>query len=324
MRRTSRTNRAARPKEPTTAAEGLLLVDKPAGVSSHDVVAVARRALREKRIGHAGTLDPFATGLLILLLGRATRLMRYVHDEPKIYDAMVSFGAETDTEDPGGAVVREAVLPSRDALVGAASQFVGTFQQTPPTYSAKHIDGERSYDRARAGRAVVPAPVTVTVHECTLDAFEESGGGVARCRMRISCAGGTYVRSIARDLARAVSSAAHLTELRRVSAGAFHVDRANSLAAVQAGAVEIESPLAALAGYDTDELSEDEIAKVTRGMDITARGGAAHVALTDPHAGDSSGALVAFAERVTTAAGPRWQPRVVMRDAAPAPVRGDE
>ena len=172
--------RSPRLKEPTTAADGLLLVDKPAGVSSHDVVAVARRSLREKRIGHAGTLDPFATGLLILLIGRATRLMRYVHDEPKVYDAVVRFGAETDTEDPLGVVVREAALPSRSALEHAARAFIGTLQQVPPVYSAKHIDGERSYDLARGGRAVAPVPVTVTVHECTLAAFEGSDAAVTQ------------------------------------------------------------------------------------------------------------------------------------------------
>jgi tRNA pseudouridine55 synthase len=315
---TRRTRRAACPKDPTTAAEGLLLVDKPAGVSSHDVVAVARRALREKRIGHAGTLDPFATGLLILLLGRATRLMRYVHDEPKRYEAVIAFGAETDTEDPDGAIVREAALPSRSALADAARKFIGTFEQSPPAYSAKHVDGERSYDLARSGRAVALAPVTVTVHACTLDTFEETGGGVARCRMRVSCAGGTYVRSLARDLARAVESAAHLTALRRVSAGAFTVARAHSLAAVQSGGVTVEPPLAALDGYPTVELTAEEIAKVTRGLDIAARADGAqgaHVALVDPLAADSSRVLVAFAERVTAAAGDRWQPRVVMRDA---------
>jgi tRNA pseudouridine55 synthase len=311
---------AARPKGPTTAAEGLLLVDKPAGVSSHDVVAVARRALREKRIGHAGTLDPFATGLLILLLGRATRLMRYVHDEPKIYEATVSFGAETDTEYPDGAVVREAALPSRRALESAAHAFAGTFQQVPPAYSAKHIGGERSYDVARSGRAVAPAPVAVTVHECTLDSFEEHDGAVARCRMRVSCAGGTYVRSLARDLARGAASAAHLTALRRVSAGAFRADRANSLAAVQEGDVRVEPALAALDGYMREELSVDGIARIAHGMDVAALAqspgaGAAYGALVDPLATDPSRALVAFAERVSLPDGDRWQPRVVMRDA---------
>ena len=130
----------------------------------------------------------------ILLLGRATRLMRYVHDEPKVYEAVVKFGAETDTEDPHGAVVREAALPSRgDRSRRAARAFVGTIEQVPPAFSAKQVDGERSYDLARAGRAVPLAPVSVTVHECTLSAFEEtqavSPGAHARVvRRRHVCA----------------------------------------------------------------------------------------------------------------------------------------
>ncbi len=305
---------ATRPKDPTTAAEGLLLVDKPAGVSSHDVVAVARRALREKRIGHAGTLDPFATGLLILLLGRATRLMRYVHDEPKVYDAVVKFGAETDTEDPSGAVVREAALPSRIALETAARAFVGTFEQVPPVYSAKQVGGERSYDLARAGRAVELASVAVTVHECTLSAFEENASGVTQCALHVSCAGGTYVRSIARDLARAVGSAAHLTSLRRVSAGAFLAEGAFSLASVQSGAVSVDTPLAALVGYPSQNITPAEIVSVGRGMSIEARVDGAHASLLDESA-RAPRRLVGFAERVLSPEGDRWQPRVVMRDA---------
>jgi tRNA pseudouridine55 synthase len=310
----TRTLRAPRPKDPTTAAEGLLLVDKPAGVSSHDVVAIARRALHEKRIGHAGTLDPFATGLLILLLGRATRLMRYVHDEPKIYESVVTFGAETDTEDPHGTVVREAPLPSRDALERAVLAFVGTFDQVPPAFSAKQVDGERSYDLARAGKAVPLAPVSVTVHECVLSAFEEDRSGVAQCALRVSCAGGTYVRSIARDLARAAGTAAHLTSLRRVSAGGFLAKNAFSLASVQSGSVSVEVPLAALEGYPSQAISPEEIVSVGRGMSIDARIDGAHASLLD-EAARAPRRLVAFAERVKTESGDRWQPRVVMRDA---------
>ncbi len=311
---TKRTNWAVRPKEPTTPSEGLLLVDKPAGVSSHDVVAIARRALHEKRIGHAGTLDPFATGLLILLLGRATRLMRYVHDEPKVYDAIVKFGAETDTEDPHGSVVRESPLPSRAALDLAVPTFVGTFQQVPPAFSAKQVDGERSYDLARAGRAVPLAAVSVTVHECTLSAFEETAAGVRQCAMRVSCAGGTYVRSIARDLARAAGSAGHLTALRRVSAGGFLATRAFSLESLQSGAVSVEMPLVALDGYPSQSISPDEIVSVGRGMSIEVRVDGEYAALIDD-AARAPRRLVAFAERVHAESGDRWQPRVVMRDA---------
>lgn len=314
MHQTNKTTRAARPKEPTTAAEGLLLVDKPAGVSSHDVVAIARRALHEKRIGHAGTLDPFATGLLILLVGRATRLMRYVHDEPKKYEAIVKFGAETDTEDPSGTVVREAPLPSRAALERAALAFVGTIDQVPPAFSAKQVDGERSYDLARAGRAVELAPVSVTIHECALSEFQESADGVAQCALRVSCGGGTYVRSIARDLARGASSAAHLSSLRRVSAGEFLASDAFSLESLQSGAVSVSAPLAALGGYPSQNITPDEIVSVGRGMSIDARVDGEHASLLDETA-RAPRRLVAFAERVRSEAGDRWQPRVVMRDA---------
>jgi tRNA pseudouridine55 synthase len=116
----------------TATTDGLLLVDKPAGVSSHDVVSAARRALGQKRIGHAGTLDPFATGLLVLLVGRATRLLPYLPGEPKVYLATIRFGAETDTEDLDGQVVREAELPTREGILAAVPQFVGPLQQVPP------------------------------------------------------------------------------------------------------------------------------------------------------------------------------------------------
>ncbi|HEV8409163.1 MAG TPA: tRNA pseudouridine(55) synthase TruB [Gemmatimonadaceae bacterium] len=291
-----------------------MLVDKPAGVSSHDVVAIARRSLHEKRIGHAGTLDPFATGLLILLLGRATRLMRYVRDEPKIYEAIVKFGAETDTEDPSGTVVREAPLPSREALERAALAFVGTIDQVPPAFSAKQVDGERSYDLARAGRAVALAPVAVTIHECALSAFEETASGVSRCAMRVSCAGGTYVRSIARDLARAAASAAHLTDLRRVSAGGFFAAQAFSLESLQSGAVSVAPPIAALDGYPAQGITPEEIVSAGRGMTIEARVDGGYASLIDESA-RAPRRLVAFGERVRSESGDRWQPRVVMRDA---------
>ena len=145
-------------------------MDKPAGVSSHDVVNAVRRATGERRVGHAGTLDPFATGLLVVLVGRATRLAQYVRDEPKRYEARVRFGSETETEDLGGAVTREAPLPSREALEAAALTLVGEIAQVPPAYSAKRIDDKRAYAMARTGEAVVLAPVTVRVHALTFTA----------------------------------------------------------------------------------------------------------------------------------------------------------
>jgi tRNA pseudouridine55 synthase len=293
----------------------LLLVDKPAGVSSHDVVAVARRALGEKRIGHAGTLDPFATGLLVLLLGRATRLIQYLPDEPKLYEAVVAFGAETDTEDATGSVVREAPLPSAADLEIARASLVGTISQVPPAYSAKHVDGKRAYERARRGEDVQLAPVAVTVHELTLSDFEMSaGGGVSRCRMRVACAGGTYVRSLARDLARAAGGAAHLESLRRHGAGVFTLARAVPYERLRDGTppVTIAPAIDALEGVPLQALDAADTVLVSRGMPVAARVPGASAALVESEGG---GVLVAYAERVEGADGDRWQPRVVMRDA---------
>jgi tRNA pseudouridine55 synthase len=240
--------------------------------------------------------------------------MRYVHDEPKIYEAIVKFGAETDTEDPSGKISREAPLPSRESLERAALEFIGTIDQVPPAFSAKQVDGERSYDLARAGRAVELAPVAVTIFECTLSAFDETTAGVTQCALRVSCAGGTYVRSIARDLARAVASAAHLTSLRRMSAGGFLASEAFSLESLQSAAVSVSAPLAALDGYPSQNITPEEIVSAGRGMSIEARVDGDHASLLDETA-RAPRRLVAFAERVRSETGDRWQPRVVMRDA---------
>ncbi len=298
-----------------TSADGLLLVDKPAGVSSHDVVAVARRALHEKRIGHAGTLDPFATGLLVLLTGRATRLAQYVPDEPKAYDALVRFGEETGTEDVSGAVVRSHPLPTIDALESARLSLLGTILQVPPAYSAKHVDGKRAYELARRGEAVVLAPVEVTVHSLTLSEFEKADdGSIVRCRMRVSCVGGTYVRSLARDLARAAGSGAYLETLRRHSAGVFTLARAIPYERLRDNpeSVTIARPIDALEGLPIQPLDASEIALVAQGAHIAARVTGVRAALVEAQ---GTGALVALAERITSPTGDRWQPRVVMIDA---------
>jgi tRNA pseudouridine55 synthase len=302
----------SRTSRPTTGADGLLLVDKPAGVSSHDVVAVVRRALGEKRIGHGGTLDPFATGLLVLLVGRATRLLQYVRDEPKEYEAQVTFGAETTTEDLHGAVTVEAPLPTRERLEAALPGFLGRIAQVPPAYSAKRIDGQRAYALARAGQVVTLAPATIEILSLSLSDFEETPSGAARCRLRVACGGGTYVRSLARDLARAAGSAAHLTALRRHRAGVFSLARSIPLEHIQAGvAVRLAPPIDALEGYPVQPLAESEVAQVVRGIDVEARVAGAHAALIEAA---GAGALVAFAERRTSERGDRWQPRVVMRE----------
>ncbi|HWD34914.1 MAG TPA: tRNA pseudouridine(55) synthase TruB, partial [Casimicrobiaceae bacterium] len=148
--------------------DGLVLVDKPAGITSHDVVAIARHALHVRRVGHGGTLDPFATGLLVLLVGRATRLLPYLDGEPKVYAATIKLGDETDTDDGTGAVVRSAPVPPREAIERAMRSLTGEIAQVPPAYSAKQVAGERAHAAARRGAPLDLAPVRVTVHEWTV------------------------------------------------------------------------------------------------------------------------------------------------------------
>ena len=203
---------------------GLLLVDKPAGITSHDVVDVARRAYDERSIGHLGTLDPFATGLLVLLLGRATRLATFIENEPKVYDATIRFGEETDTGDPTGDVIRSADLPSRQTVLAAIPSLTGAIQQLPPEFSAKKVSGTPAYRSARAGETVVLAPASVTVHEWRIASLTDD-----ELIVSITCGGGTYIRALARDLGRACGSAASLTSLRRTRSGEFDVLDASTL-----------------------------------------------------------------------------------------------
>src|SRR5690349_7993708 len=147
------------------AADGVLLVDKPAGMSSHAVVDHARRAIGTRRIGHGGTLDPFATGLLVLLVNRATRLLPFLDGEPKVYHARIKFGTRTDTDDAEGQVVEEGALPTRDAIDEAITSLTGHLLQRPPAYSAKSVGGVRAYKAARRGKPVALEAVGVHVHE---------------------------------------------------------------------------------------------------------------------------------------------------------------
>lgn len=203
---------------------GLLLVDKPAGITSHDVVVRVRRIYGERSIGHLGTLDPFATGLLVLLIGRATRLATFLDTEPKVYEAAIAFGSETETDDETGAVTRTAAPPPEAAIRAAIPSLTGAISQVPPAYSAKSVDGVRAYDAARRGEQLELAPVNVTVH--SWDAVRIDGSAM---RAVITCGGGTYIRALARDLGRATGSAAHLSGLRRTRIGEFDVKDAFSL-----------------------------------------------------------------------------------------------
>jgi tRNA pseudouridine55 synthase len=271
-------------------------------MTSHDVVARARRALGERRIGHLGTLDPFATGLLVLLVGRVTRLAPYVEGEPKEYEAALSFGAETSTEDATGEVTRTAAFPAPADVLAAIPRLTGTIDQVPPAFSAKKVAGQRAYVAAREGRAVELAPVAVRV-----DAWEVLELTPERARVRIRCGGGTYVRSLARDLGRLVGSAAHLTALRRTASGPFRVDDALPASTLaRESPPRLASPLAGLPSLARRTVAPEEAARVVRGLQVAAVGPGDRAVLLD-----DGGALVALAERV----GDAWQPRVVLRDA---------
>ncbi|PYP68147.1 MAG: tRNA pseudouridine(55) synthase TruB [Gemmatimonadetes bacterium] len=285
----------------TTATDGLLLVDKGPGVTSHDVVALARRSLRTRRVGHTGTLDPFATGLLVLLVGRATRLARYVDDEPKVYDATISFGAETSTDDPTGEVTRIAAPPSAKDVDEAIDSLTGSILQRPPDYSAKKVAGKRAYTAARAGTPLTLTPVSVVVHEWIVRRRT-----LTTMDVTIACGGGTYVRALARDLGRATGSAAHLTALRRTRCGVFDVAEGLSLADLDGENLTLAPLRSAIPHFPTQSVAADDLRRVLHGNAVEARVDAPLVALVD-----ADGDLVAVAQRE----GATLQPRAVIRDA---------
>lgn len=289
--------------------DGLVLVDKPERVSSHDVVLAVRAAFGERRVGHAGTLDPFATGLLVILVGRATRLLQYLPGEPKVYDTTIAFGTETETDDLLGSPVRHAAPPSLDRVrAEVATSFTGPLQQVPPSYSAKRIGGRRAYALARAGAEFTIEPAAVRVHSWTEHAWEGAPHGVASWSARLECSGGTYVRALARDLGRALGSAAHVAALRRVRSGSFDVAAASTIADLRAGIAPLRPVLDALPGVARQVLSADQVTAISRGQGVEAAVEGAAAALVNAE----NGALVAYAVR----SGDRWQPRAVMRPVA--------
>jgi tRNA pseudouridine55 synthase len=281
----------ARRRETSLPADGLLLLDKPAGVSSHDAVAAARRVLRERRIGHLGTLDPFATGLLVLLVGRATRLARYVAGEPKVYEALVRFGRETTTDDLTGETTRMAAAPDPARVLEGMRQLTGAIDQLPPAFSAKKVGGERSYAAAREGRAVALRPAHVVVHEWQVHELDAE-----HARVTVRCGGGTYIRALARDLGRLAGSAAHLEALRRTASGPFDVRDALPLAEVADAGRHLRPAQDGVPQLVRRRLEPEERALVTRGGSVAAAGAGERAALLDD--GDR---LVAIAERLRRA-----------------------
>ena len=267
---------------------GALLVDKPAGVTSHDVVAIVRRALGTKSVGHTGTLDPFATGLLIVLVGKATRLARFLDGFAKVYTATVRLGQGSDTDDSTGVLgpkVEGGGL-SEAEVRRAMAEFIGPQLQVPPAFSAKKVDGERAYKRAREGEAVVLKPVEVTIHAAELLGYEWPDAEI-----RVTVSTGTYVRSLARDLGAKLGMPAHCAALRREAIGGFRVTDAGTLEELQEGRAGGHLTMLQLVPHlAKQELDEGEVAFVQHGRKVATEATAGPIALT--HAGE----LLAIAE----------------------------
>lgn len=206
--------------------DGAVIVDKPEGWTSHDVVARVRRLARTKRVGHLGTLDPMATGVLPLLIGRATRLAQFFGRDRKVYEGVIRLGYATDTYDRQGTPLADPVVPDipRERLEEALDGFRGTIQQTPPPVSAKKIGGTRAYKLARRNEPVVLPPVEVTVHALDLLSFDGE-----RLQVRVACSAGTYLRSIAHDLGQVLGCGAFLESLRRTASGEFRIEDSHPL-----------------------------------------------------------------------------------------------
>ena len=249
--------------------DGVLLIDKPAGPTSHDVVARMRRATGERSIGHTGTLDPRATGLLPLVLGRATRLASLLTGADKTYEATIRLGFATDTDDgegtPIGAV--SSIDIGDEAIDRALERFRGSFEQRPPAHSAKKIAGRKAYDLARRAKPVSLAPVPVTVHR-----LERTGRDGPLLHVLVTATSGFYVRALARDVGEAIGCGAHLQALRRTRSGQFDIDRAMALdAAERAGAdlaAHLVSPADALPELPDVTVTDAGLRRATHGNSL--------------------------------------------------------
>ena len=275
---------------------------KPAGPTSHDVVDIVRRALGEPRVGHLGTLDPFAKGLLVLVVGRATRLAPFAADWPKTYEGVIRLGVTTDTDDLTGAVVATApwtgVTPAQ--LAAVIGGFRGGYQQRPPAYSAVKIAGERAYRRARRGEVVAPEPRPVEIRE-----LEIVEAAVPDLRFRATVSAGTYVRALARDIGVKLGCGAHLAALQRTAVGPLRLADAVAPEAVTGDALQDASVL--VAHLARRQVDKNEREAIVHGRPITVNPIAGSQRPIAVFSGDE---LVAVAEQ----AGDLLKPRVVVAE----------
>jgi tRNA pseudouridine55 synthase len=269
------------------AMDGVLIIDKPSGVTSHDVVARVRHILHERRIGHTGTLDPFATGVLAILVGKATRLAQFLNEVDKEYEAIIRLGYSTDTGDRTGTPIPGPPSQPREwtekEIEAALKTLRGEIDQVPPMYSAKKVQGKKLYELARRGESVERKPVHVCIHE--FEAIKPDGqlikdnrDGTFDFHARVSCSSGTYVRTLAEDFGKRLYVGAHLAELRRTRVGDFQLAQAITLdqlklhfAEESLGTVMLP-PNAALSRLPFVHLSDEDVRRANNGREVTVTG----------------------------------------------------
>ena len=254
----------------TPVRDGLVVVDKPGGCTSHDVVARLRKVYGQRRVGHAGTLDPDATGVLLVGLGRATRLLRFLQDTGKAYRGTVRFGIATSTLDAAGEVLDRVPMPvTREQVESAAARFVGEIEQVPPMVSAVKVGGRRLHELARRGEEVERAPRRVRIDRFEIEDFEP--GPYPLATVLVECSSGTYVRTLAADLGAALGGCAHLESLRRTRVGSFALDEARTLDDVAADPeAAVCSPAAAVLDLERVEVDAQQAEAVCHGMTFPA------------------------------------------------------
>jgi tRNA pseudouridine55 synthase len=266
--------------------DGVLIIDKPAGMTSHDVVARVRKITAHRRVGHTGTLDPFATGVLVVLVGGATRLAQFLSGAEKEYEAVIRLGYTTDTGDITGTRVTNFTTETqrhtelrKEEIEAALASLRGEIEQTPPMYSAKKVGGRKLYEFARRGEEIEREPVRVNISEFKTQGYDDdllmpNGHGDQDLKVRVVCSAGTYVRTLAEDFGKRLGVGAHVAELRRTRAGQFKIDDAITLDRLneqaRSGSLDqvLISPDAALAHLPAFDVAPDDARRVGQGVDL--------------------------------------------------------
>jgi tRNA pseudouridine55 synthase len=268
--------------------DGVLIIDKPAGLTSHDVIARVRKIINERRVGHTGTLDPFATGVLVVLVGRATRLAQFLSGAEKEYEAVIRLGYATDTGDVTGKPLSDDTAETqsrrsiqslrKEEIESALASLCGEIEQRPPMYSAKKVEGRKLYELARQGQEIERKPVLVKVSEFSVTGdgalLDDNNDGTRDLKVRVVCSAGTYVRTLAEDFGKKLGMGAHVAALRRTRAGQFKVEDAITLEQLSEGAQtaalgrSLIPPDTALSFLPLLQLEVDGARRIGRGIDL--------------------------------------------------------